>query len=278
MTDLGPQRAYQKDFYDQHYAKRAKAVRQQLAHPLFSSFYDRLAEMTLDLGVEAAGNRGEPGGPVKVFEPGCGEGFLGCALQRMAGSRGLDLDYAGSDLSASALELAEGASGGDLRVGDASAVMAEMPEASRDVVVMKNLLHHVPDPAGLLREAARLVGPNGRVMALEPSLGCPQFWVFNFLAPRRERYYFAGQGRNRRAMEAAGLRVVARRRFSWLPYELAFLIRPSWFRRLVSTDDPKFISRVSELDDRLTERLPWFSCYAVWVGAPAAAGEVTKNT
>ena len=153
-------------------------------------------------------------------------------------------------------------------MGDATEVAAGLPDGSRDVVIVKNLLHHLDDPAALLREAARVVRPNGRVAIVEARLGCPQFWVFTFLAPRRERYFFRGARRNRHAVEAAGMRLVAEDRFSILPYELAFHIRYGVFRRLLGTDRPATIERVSALDDRLASALPWVTSYVVWVAAP----------
>jgi SAM-dependent methyltransferase len=257
------QRDFQQTYYDRHYPKRVAAVRDQLAHPLFRSFYDRLAGRILDLA-----GPGHDAGPVRVFEAGCGEGFLGSAVRRQADSRGLELAYSGADLSEAALDLARPTLGDDLTVGDATEVAAALPDASRDLVIVKNLLHHLDDPAALLREAARVVRPNGRVAIVEARLGCPQFWVFTFLAPRRERYFFKGARRNRHAVEAAGMRLVAEDRFSILPYELAFHIRYGVFRRLLGTDRPATIERVSALDDRLASALPWVTSYVVWVAAP----------
>ncbi len=260
-------REYQRNFYDQHFAKREAAVRDQLAHPLFRSFNDRVAQRVFDLGLERPESR-VGGRPVTVFEPGCGEGLVASALERMARARGTELAYTGSDLSGAAMELARSAVDGTFLVGDATEVAATLPAGSQDVVVAKNLLHHLDDPVGFLRQAARVLVPGGRVVAFEPRLGCPQFLLFNLLAARRERHYFEGQRRNRTSFAAAGFRVLDCPRFSWLPYELAFVIRPDWIRRLCSTDDPRTIRRVSDVDDRLAATLGWFSCYAVWVATP----------
>jgi SAM-dependent methyltransferase len=273
---------YQRAFYDAHFAKRAGAVRDQLAHPLFRSFNDRVAELVLASGPpprsqgrsgpppRSQGRSGPAEGRVRVYEPGCGEGLVAAALARVAARRGVELVYTGADLSGAALDLAAtSVPGADLRVGDAAEVTAALEPASQDVVVAKNLLHHLPDPAAFLRSAARALAPGGRVVAFEPRLGCPQFLLFNVLAPRRERHYFEGQRRNRAAFDAAGYRVLRRQRFGWLPYELAFVIRPAVFRRLFSTGDPATIARVSALDDRLTAAVPALACYEVWVGQPA---------
>jgi hypothetical protein len=67
--------AYQREFYDRHFARRAAAVREQLAHPLFCSFNDRLARRAFDL----AGLAGR--GSARVLEVGCGEGLLADAIR-----------------------------------------------------------------------------------------------------------------------------------------------------------------------------------------------------
>jgi SAM-dependent methyltransferase len=260
------QRAFQQSYYDRHYGPRTQVVLDQLAHPLWRSFHDRLAARILDqVPVPASASNGTR---LRVFETGCGEGFLGSALLRQAERRALPVDYCGTDLSAAALDLARPALGDNLIVGDASEVAAGLPSASRDLVMMKNLLHHLEDPAGLLREAARIVGPEGRVAVVEARLGCPQFWVFSGLAPRRERYFFKGARRNLRALADAGLRVVHHEQYSFLPYELFLHIRFGVFRRLLSSDDPGFIGRISGADDRLARSLPWLSSYNVYVATP----------
>ena len=261
------QRDYQQRFYDRHYETRGALVREQLAHPLFRSFYDRMAARILDevQGLVADGR------PLRVFEPGCGEGFLGSAVSRVGARRGVEISYSGTDLSEAALELARPALGDGLIVGDATEVTASLPSGSQDVVIVKNLLHHLDDPAGLLREATRVVGPTGRVVVVEARLGGPQFWLFILTSPKRERFFFHGARRNLAALDVAGLAIVHRERFSWLPYELAFHIRFGVFRRLLDTDDPSTIERVSRLDERLTAALPWFTSYVVWVAAPVRA-------
>ena len=260
---------YQRRAYESHFPKRAAAVRNQLAHPLFRSFNDRVAGLILDAADGGRAHRAQ--GPVRVFEPGCGEGLLGSALERVAADRRVDMAYIGADLSPAALDLARTAVSGELRVGDAAEVAAALPAGSQDVVVAKNLLHHLPDPAAFLRQVRPVLAPGGRVIAFEPRLGCPQFLLFNILAARRERHFFRGQRRNSAAFRDAGYTVLSCDLFSWLPYELFFVIRQEWFRRRFSTADPKVIARVSEPDDRLARVLPWFACYAVWLATPEPA-------
>ena len=257
------QREYQQRYYDRHYETRAVVAREQLAHPLFRSFHDRMASRILD---RLEGPYG-PDRPLRVFEPGCGEGFLGSAVCRVAAERGWPVVYSGTDLSEAALELARPALGDDLVVGDATEVTASLPSDSRDLVIVKNLLHHLDEPAGLLREASRVVGADGRVAIVEARLGGPQFWVFILTAPKRERYFFKGARRNLQAVRAAGLELVHRERFSWLPYELAFHIRFRVFRRLLCTDRARTIDRISRLDDGLARVFFPVANYVIWVAA-----------
>jgi SAM-dependent methyltransferase len=254
----------QQEFYDSHYAKRTAAVREQLAHPLFRSYHDRLAARILDLAGPL-----EADAPYRVFEPGCGEGFVGAGICRVAGERGIKVEYTGTDISASALDLARPTLGDDLIVGDALEVTSGLPSASRDLVVMKNLLHHLDNPADLLRDAGRVAGPDGKVAAVEARLTSPPALVFNCLAPKREKYFFKGQRRHLEAFRDAGLRIVGHEQFSFFPYELFFHIRPSVFRRVLSTDNPRTIERVSAWDDRLATVLSPISSYWIWVAGLA---------
>ncbi|MEA2686367.1 MAG: hypothetical protein QOE93_1562 [Actinomycetota bacterium] len=261
----GDQVRYQQQYYNRHSPKRAAAVADQSDHALFRSFNDRLAGLVLDRGAA-------PGRAVRVLEIGSGEGLLSAAFQRLATVRGVDLAYTGTDLSQSALDLAAAVVPGTLIQGDATQVVAALPAGSQDLAVVKNLLHHLDDPADLLRAAARAVGPDGRVVIIEACLGAPQFWPFVALAPRREKHFFKGRRRNVAAMADAGLDVVSTDKFGWLPYELAFAIRFDWFRRLFGTDDPRHITRISRLDDRLTSSraLSGLASYIVWTTAPRA--------
>src|SRR5439155_3143229 len=125
-------------------------------------------------------------------------------------------------------------------------------------------LHHLDDPSAFLRQAGRVGGPGSRLVIVEPNLGCPQFLLFNLLAFRRERHYFKGRSRNVRALADAGMSVVRTEQFSWLPFELAFVIRYDWFRRLFSTDRRATLTAVSRADDRLARSLPALACSTAW--------------
>jgi SAM-dependent methyltransferase len=264
----GTHRDYQLAHYDAHYPRHATAVRQQLAHPVFRAWNDRIAERVLD---HAPPGR-EAGRPLRVYEAGCGEGLLASAFQRVAARRSLPLAYTGSDLSPAGLGIArEAVPGGEFVAGDATEVTASLPPGSQDLVVCKNLLHHMDDPAAFLRAAAHAAGPEGRVAIVEARRGCiPFVLVTGLFFTRREKHYFKGRRRNLvRPVEAAGLRPVHTEVFSWFPFELFFAIRVPWFRRLVPTDNARTLARIAAADDWLAAKLPWSTCYDIWLTRPS---------
>ena len=251
----------QRAVYDDHYPKMAAAVREQLAHPVMRSFYDRLAAIVLDaLPAAPDGHRH------RLFEAGCGEGLVASAVQRVAAARGLDVAYTGTDLSAAAIELARTAIPGEYVVGDALEVVSGLGSGSQDLLWAKNLLHHLPDPAAFLRQAMRVVGPEGRVVVVEPRMWCPVHWI-HLVFFRRERFLWSGYRRNSAAFDQAGCRILDTTPFGWLPYEILLATRFSAPRRLLSVPPGPRLARISALDDGLTSRLPDLALYMVTVVA-----------
>ena len=247
---------YQRAAYDDHYPKMAEAVREQLAHPLLCSFYDRLGGLILDAAA--------PGRPVRMLEAGCGEGLLASAVQRVARTRGIDAAYTGTDLSAAGIDLAGSVVDGVFLRGDAVEVVSGMEPGSQDLIWAKNLLHHLEDPAEFLRQAMRVVGTEGRVVIVEPRMWCPVHWV-NLMWFRQERFLFRGYRRNVAAFIAAGCTVLRTTEFGWLPYELALATRFRTPRRLLSMGQGRSLERITAADDRLTARLPDLALYMVTV-------------
>jgi SAM-dependent methyltransferase len=254
---MADQVEYQRAAYDDHYPKMAAAVREQLAHPLLRSFYDRLAALVLD-GVA------DPASPVRALEAGCGEGLLASGVQRVAARRGMDLDYTGSDLSAAGIDLARAAVQGRFVHGEAVEVVTALAPGSVDLLWAKNLIHHLADPVAFLRASLRAVGAGGRVVIVEPRMWCPVHWV-NLMWFRQERYQFRGYRRTAAALAASGGRILNTREFGWLPYELVLATRLAAPRRLLGMAPGPALDRISALDDRLTARLPNLALYMVTV-------------
>lgn len=251
----------QRAVYDDHYPKMAAAVREQLAHPLMRSFYDRLAALLLDALPAVPDGRRH-----RLFEAGCGEGLVASAVLRVAAARGLDVAYSGTDLSEAGIELARGAVEGEFLLGDALEVVSGMESGTQDLLWAKNLLHHLPDPAEFLRQAMRVVGPDGRVVVVEPRMWCPVHWI-HLAFFRRERYLWSGYRRNAAAFADAGSRILRTTAFGWLPYEIFLATRFSAPRRLLSMPPGPRLDRISALDDRLTSRVPDLALYMVTVVA-----------
>ncbi len=143
-----------------------------------------------------------------------------------------------------------------------------MARASQDLIVAKNLLHHIDNPAVFLREAMRVAGPDGRVVVVEPRMWCPVHWL-NMMWFRQERFLYHGYRRTARAFADAGCRIVKTTEFAWLPYELALATRFDAPRRLLSMKPGPALDRVTALDARLTARLPNLALYMVTVVAGA---------
>jgi ubiquinone/menaquinone biosynthesis C-methylase UbiE len=108
---------------------------------------------------------------------GCGTGLDARAAAMRPEFKGV---ATGVDLSTGMIRagehLAEEEGIGDrvlLRVGDAA--QTGLPGGTMDVVVMHTLVSHVIDPAAVLREAARLLGPRGRILVFDADFSSLSF-------------------------------------------------------------------------------------------------------
>lgn len=130
-----------------------------------------LAPTMVEIRSEPAGSNtavaaellGKSGGA--ALDIGCGEGKFTRALA------GLYARVSGIDVRAGAIAKAVAAAEAagtaiDFRVASADAL--PYPDASFDTVVFSNSLHHMPDPARALAEAARVLVPGGRLYIMEP--------------------------------------------------------------------------------------------------------------
>lgn len=104
-----------------------------------------------------------------VLDLGCGTAVVARALARRPGFSGR---IAAVDRSAALLDAAgrfatdEGLAG-TIELLQADAEDVPLPGGTFDAVVAHTLVSHVPDPAAVLREAARLLGPGGRLAVFD---------------------------------------------------------------------------------------------------------------
>jgi SAM-dependent methyltransferase len=91
--------------------------------------------------------------PATVVEIGCGDGALLEALS----ARGLAGAYDGFELSAPAAEIARGRGiAGARRIEAYDGARVPAPDGAYDLAILSHVLEHVPEPAALLAEAARV--------------------------------------------------------------------------------------------------------------------------
>jgi SAM-dependent methyltransferase len=106
----------------------------------------------------------------RLLDVGCGGAWLGDHFD----------NYTGIDVSPEAVEAARS------RGRQALLVNGDEPlpfdEANFDGVVLKDVLEHVADPVGLVREVRRVLRPGGKVFASSPDA---QRWVWDDYTHRR---------------------------------------------------------------------------------------------
>ena len=127
----------------------------------------------------------------RILDVGCGAGLFFDALQRFGEVEGIESDE-------TAIRLA-GKWRARIHHGELDAAFT--PGAPYDLILMLDVLEHLEEPAALLRQAARLLAPRGRILVTVPA--------FNWLWTKHDdlnhhvcRYTAAGM---RRTIDAAGL-------------------------------------------------------------------------
>ena len=119
--------------------------------------------------------------PLRVADLGCGEGYLTIEAARWA-KEVVAVDRSEAVLrQARALARRRGLSNITWKPGEIEHV--PLDNASVDVALLSQALHHAADPARALAEAARIVVPGGRVLVLELR-GHDQAWVRERLGDR----------------------------------------------------------------------------------------------
>lgn len=120
-----------------------------------------------------------PGG--KLLDLGCGSGNYLYSLAE------LEWDVFGVEIDESAAQHARDQLG--LQVFTGTLEEAKFPATFFDVVTMRQVLEHLPDPASSLAEVYRILKPGGEVMVEVPNMATPtavlfRSWWFNLDVPR----------------------------------------------------------------------------------------------
>jgi ubiquinone/menaquinone biosynthesis C-methylase UbiE/DNA-binding transcriptional ArsR family regulator len=103
--------------------------------------------------------------PLDVADLGCGEGYLAIEASRFA-RRVIAVDKSDAVLSrARAIARRRRLSNIEWKRGELERL--PLRDASVDIALLSQALHHVHDPAAALAEACRIVRPGGRVLVLE---------------------------------------------------------------------------------------------------------------
>jgi SAM-dependent methyltransferase len=103
--------------------------------------------------------------PMEIADLGCGEGYLTIEAARFA-ARVIAVDRSETVL-ARAKESADRRRLTNITWKHGEIEKLPLPDASVDVALLSQALHHAADPAKALAEAARIVRPGGRVLVLD---------------------------------------------------------------------------------------------------------------
>jgi ubiquinone/menaquinone biosynthesis C-methylase UbiE len=133
-----------------------------------------------------------------VLEVGCSSGFLVQALRReLPHARLIGSDYVRGPLEQLAVRVP------DVPLLQFDLVKCPLPDASVDVVVLLNVLEHIEDDVGAVRQLYRIVKPGGAVV-IEVPAGPHLYDVYDKLLMHYRRYKLSGL---RRLLEASGFAV-----------------------------------------------------------------------
>jgi SAM-dependent methyltransferase len=152
--------------------------------------YDVLAEESYERILKAMFNGIRVGPGMTCADLGCGTGAFTRRLRK------LDLEPTGVDISPRSIDRARTIGGGPAYVvGDVRD--CPLPSSSYDFVTMSGVLHHLTTEAARvqsLREALRLLKPDGRFSSYDPNAASPSMFLYR--DPRSPLYSPIGKTEN----------------------------------------------------------------------------------
>jgi SAM-dependent methyltransferase len=140
------------------------------------------------------------GRPGRVLDVGCGPGLLLREFRR------LGWRCEGTELSEASAERARRLAAARVHVGALTTL--HLPGARFDAIVLWHVLEHLPDPARVLAEVARLLRPGGVALIGVPNFGSPEAGLarggwYHLAVPRHLTHFTPGT--IGRLIEDAGL-------------------------------------------------------------------------
>jgi 2-polyprenyl-3-methyl-5-hydroxy-6-metoxy-1,4-benzoquinol methylase len=208
-------------FYSDYYAKGQVAQTDGTgARPVSSTRDSRFWKV-----VERVPDVGRP--RQRVADIGCGEGGL-CAELKGAGWPFV----AGFDLSRSRVSRARKKYPG-IEFHDRAFAECGVPEGSLDLVIMDNVVEHLPDPSTTLRSVARSLKAGGRLVLITPNMRSGQFrllgrrWTVE-LSPHTHIFLFTAQALSR-LVSMCGFGVETTGSFHLAPYPIREMLQ-QWRR------------------------------------------------
>lgn len=186
------------------------------------AIYDRMAEIDGEHWWFAARRRVvaalierrvRPPRPARILEVGCGTGSNLSLLARYGAVDAIEPDAAARALASERAGIAVG--GGLLPDG------VELEDGRYDLIVLLDVLEHIPDDVGSLRVLARKLAPGGKLLMTVPA--APWMWSAHDVAHHHQRRYTARSFRA--AMRDGGFRVTHMSHFNSLLFPLIAGVR-----------------------------------------------------
>ena len=148
------------EFHNQQYASPSATLEPDRLHKLdpehsrkrlFAPAYQQWAQKLLKELVDQT--KSEKKGSVRVLEVGCAAGGI------LKAARDLGMDAVGTEVSAEAASFGIQQEKLDIRIGLLEDL--KLPAASFDIVLLHDVIEHVPSPMHVMKECARLLKPGG---------------------------------------------------------------------------------------------------------------------